>query len=129
MMPPQVPRDLNSNSLLRSRPDMRKVLARTRTARERDRTPAVNVNPFTPKNRAAGDRKRHRDSISGADGYVEGAGMPPAGVPTDTCRVLVCRRLGYRRVRGVCWDATGWGTDGHVLGTPYWGRRLGYAVG
>ena len=72
MPPQQLPRDLNSNSLLRSRPDMRKVLARTRNARERDRTPAVNVNPFTPKNRAASER-------SGSD-----AGTASAA-PTGTC--------------------------------------------
>ncbi|XP_043192595.1 wee1-like protein kinase isoform X1 [Amphibalanus amphitrite] len=70
MMPPQAPRDLNANSLLRSRPDMRKVLARTRPGRDRDRAAAVNVNPFTPKNRAASERKRHRDSVSGADGSL-----------------------------------------------------------
>ncbi|XP_037087031.1 wee1-like protein kinase 2 [Pollicipes pollicipes] len=76
MMPPQTPRDVNANSLLRSRPYCRKVAARTRVLgsasveREAANKPAANINPFTPRGRQINERKRLRDSISGTDGSL-----------------------------------------------------------
>lgn len=75
MQPPQAPRDLNANSLVCSRPEVRKVASRTRllvarSALEREQAarPAANINPFTPRGRLLRERKRLRDSAS--DGWV-----------------------------------------------------------